>query len=57
MKTKKQIYRAYCKLWESMTRHDGYQTWGYDERTLAITRPGFMAARKRLQTLYRKADA
>ena len=57
MKTKKQIYRAYCKLWESITKYDGYQPWGYDEQKLAITRPGFAVARKRLQTLYRKADA
>jgi hypothetical protein len=57
MTTKNQIYRAYRKLWESVTAFDGYQPWGYDERTLALTKPGFMAARKRLQTLYRKAKA
>jgi len=57
MKTKIQIYRAYRKLWDSITKYDGYQPWGYDERTLAITRPGFAVARKRLRTLYRKASA
>jgi len=57
MKTKKQIYRAYCKLWEAATAHDGYQPWGYDERTLRLTKPGFIAARERLQKLYREAIA
>ena len=57
MKTKKQIRRAYRKLWEAATAYDGYQPWGYDERTLRLTKPGFIAARERLQKLYREAIA
>lgn len=55
MTTKKQICRAYRKLWKSATALDGYQPWGYDERTLRLTKPGFIAARERLRKLYRDA--
>ena len=52
--TNKQIIRAYRKLWESVTKLDGYQPWGYDMRTMAIVHPGFIKARKRLQNLFKK---
>ena len=35
-----QLERLYRKLFESVTRYDGYQPFGYDWRTLWITRPG-----------------
>ena len=53
MPTKKQVYRWYCQLWEHTTRYDGYQPFGYDERTLRITRPGFLAARDRLAEMFK----
>ena len=49
---KKQILRAYRKMWKRMTATHGYQPWGYDLRPLNLTEPAFMAARKRLQALY-----
>jgi hypothetical protein len=57
MTTKKQIYRAYRKLWKSVTKYDGYQPWGYDEITMAIVYPGFIKARKRLRNLYKKVKS
>ena len=56
MMTKKQIIRAHRKLWQQATAFDGYQPFGYDERTLNLTKPGFMAARKRLLRLYKQAQ-
>ena len=40
--TRKQLYRLYCQAWERMTRYDGYQPFGYDRRTLAITSPSWL---------------
>lgn len=55
MPTKAQVYRWYCQLWEHATRYDGYQPFSYDERTLRIVRPGFLAARDRLAELFKNA--
>lgn len=46
--TKKQVERAYVKLWDKMTDGDGYQPFGYDLRTLKSRHPGFVEARDRL---------
>ena len=46
--TKKQVERAYSKLWDKITEGDGYQPFGYDARTLRSTHPGFFEARDRL---------
>jgi len=54
--TRKQIARAYRKLWERITQGDGYQPFGYDAPTLAITHPGFFPARERLRQLWREAS-
>ena len=54
--TRKQALRAYRKLWESVTRYDGYQPFGYDNRTLAITCPGFFPARDRLRAAFLAAE-
>jgi hypothetical protein len=53
--SKKQIERAYRKLWEHMTAGDGYQPYGYDLHTLAMTHPGFVPARNLLRELWLKA--
>ena len=50
--TRKQIERWYVKLWDHITRGDGYQPFGYDMRTLDITHPGFRTARDRLRSLW-----
>ncbi len=54
--TQTQVLRAYRKLWDKVTEHDGYQPFGYDLTTLSITKPAYMRARKRLQNIYRRAD-
>ena len=46
--TRKQVERAYGKLWDKMTEGDGYQPFGHDIRTLNMTHPGFVEARDRL---------
>ena len=55
--TRKQIERAYRKLWQHMTDGDGYQPYGYDEHTLAITHPGLLPARTLLRSLWHSAAA
>jgi hypothetical protein len=53
--TKTQIARVWRKLFARATAHDGYQPWGYDLRTLQITKPALLKARARLQKLYNEA--
>lgn len=53
--TRKQIARAYNKLWQHCTRDDGYQPYGYDWPTIRITMPGLVAAIMRLQALHNVA--
>ena len=50
--TKVQVERWYRKLWNAMTKGDGYQPWGYDLPTLRMTHPGFLVARARLKVLW-----
>jgi hypothetical protein len=40
--TDDQLVRLYRRAWERMTRGDGYQPFGYDHRTLWLTRPSWM---------------
>jgi hypothetical protein len=54
--TKTQVYRWYRKLWDHITRGDGYQPFGYDERTMRIVHPGFFPARQRLRELWNAAN-
>lgn len=54
--TLKQIERAYRNLWERCTRHDGYQMFGYDMRTIRLSNPGFAAGIDRLKAMYRDAE-
>ena len=37
-----QLSRLYRQVWDRMTRHDGYQPFGYDLPTLRLTNPGFL---------------
>jgi hypothetical protein len=53
--SRKQVERAYRKLWDRMTLDDGYQPFGYDEPTLRITHPGFFPARDRLRQMWNQA--
>ena len=53
--TKIQISRAWRKLFERATRGDGYQMFGYDFRTLRMTKPGLMAAYDRLKLMHASA--
>ena len=53
--SKAQIERWYRKLWDRITRGDGYQPFGYDTPTLRITHPGFFPARDRLRDLWNQA--
>lgn len=41
--TTKQVDRLYRRVWARMTDGDGYQPFGYDRRTLALTRPTWLA--------------
>ena len=54
--TKKQIERAYNRLWKKVTFGDGYQPYGYDTPTMNITHPGFTPAVNRLKESYKKAE-
>ncbi len=47
-----QLERLYRKLWERMTRYDGYQPFGYDWPTVRIVYPGFYAALKMVGAAY-----
>lgn len=49
--TLEQLTRLYAEAYSRMTRGDGYQPFGYDRRTMAITKPGW------LQTLNMILDA
>jgi hypothetical protein len=40
--TDDQLVRLYVRSWERMTQGDGYQPFGYDSRTLWLTRPSWM---------------
>jgi hypothetical protein len=42
--TDAQLGRAYRRLWTKHTAGDGYQPFGYDRPTLALTKPNFLAA-------------
>lgn len=55
--TRAQVERAYRQLWERITRGDGYQPFGYDRATMAMTHPGFFPAVARLRAEWRKAQA
>ena len=37
-----QLSRLYRQVCRRMTRHDGYQSFGYDLPTLRLTQPGFL---------------
>lgn len=37
------LCRLLYRVWDRMTAGDGYQPFGYDRRTLAITCPGWLA--------------
>jgi hypothetical protein len=54
--TKTQVYRWYRRLWDRITRGDGYQPFGYDVHTMQIVHPGFFSAKKRLHELWCAAD-
>ncbi len=54
--TKTQIERWYGKLWERITRGDGYQPFGYDWPTMNVTHPHFQSARNRLRQMWLEAD-
>jgi hypothetical protein len=49
--TDTQIRRAMGKLWDKMIEGDGYQPWGYDLRTLKITKPEYVKAMYRLKAM------
>lgn len=53
--SKKQVERAYRKLWDSATKHDGYQAFGYDRVTLRISKPGLLPAIARLRAIWNRA--
>jgi hypothetical protein len=40
--TRKQLERLYIRVWDKMTRYDGYQPFGYDAPTLWATHPEYM---------------
>lgn len=43
-----QLERLYRRAYERMAREDGYQPYGYDWRTLRITKPGWVTALERI---------
>lgn len=53
--TKVQIERIARKLWERATEGDGYQMFGYDERTMWLTKPDFMRDLQRLRKMWNEA--
>lgn len=53
--TRKQVDRAYRRLWDRITRGDGYQPFGYDAPTLRMTHPGYFPARDRLREVWKEA--
>lgn len=55
--TRKQVARWYRKLLDAVTRHDGYQPFGYDVPTMRLVHPGFFPAVERLRALHDAADA
>jgi hypothetical protein len=54
--TQAQVYRWYRKLWEHVTRGDGYQPFGYDAPTMRMTHPGFFPAVERLRLLFQQCE-
>jgi hypothetical protein len=54
---KQQCLRAYRKLWDNITKCDGYQPWGYDVPTMRICHPGFFTAKARLKAAYLEAKS
>lgn len=40
--TGEQFSRIWQRVWNRMTRGDGYQPWGYDRPTLGITKPNWL---------------
>ena len=52
MPSRTQVERWYRRLFERLTRGDGYQPFGYDLRTMEINHPGFTATRERLRQLW-----
>ena len=55
--TKKRVIRAWLRLRAATIDHpsNGYQPWGWDERTVAIVYPGFLEARARLRRMFEDA--
>jgi hypothetical protein len=56
--TDQQLVPLYLRLWERMTRGDGYQPFGYDSVTLRLTRPSWMRYIDAIRAeVYRRIDA
>ena len=46
------LARLNRRAWDRMTAGDGYQPYGYDRPTLAITRPGWLALIEAIRAEY-----
>jgi hypothetical protein len=47
--TDDQLVRLFWRAWRRMTEGDGYQPFGYDWRTLRITKPSWFPVIRTLQ--------
>lgn len=53
----KQLDRLYRRCWDRMTRHDGYQPFGYDSVTLWAVHPGWMTIITACRNEYQRRKA
>jgi hypothetical protein len=45
-----QLHRFHCRVWERMTRNDGYQPYGYDWPTVRASYPGWYVILKAVRS-------
>lgn len=55
--TTKQLDRLHANIWRRMTAGDGYQPFGYDARTLKLTKPTWYALCLQLHAEYKRRES